>query len=265
MSSLSGQQINQSYQGLLKLATSTTGITSTFQSIEDGLGNNTGLKISTSGLTGPNLVSYPIEKFNKGGMGGTFNANTNANSYQGDEYDAFFYYPFYDAGETTYTQMSVRLTQVTSTSDVFTGAFYTLQNTSTSGLGPKEVVMSGISIPTTGSTGIRTFNLPSSLKFPSPGFYAFCFLITNTGVGPTAKYVRPTDTIYSATCENLVTLGYGTQENTYGRIPMKVTNLTFCAGYYDAGFIPFKSSYTAANLDANTYFTSTKPIGFLLS
>lgn len=42
MGTLTGQQINNTYDGLLKLSDSTTGITSTFQAIEDGLGNNTG-------------------------------------------------------------------------------------------------------------------------------------------------------------------------------------------------------------------------------
>ena len=52
MSALTGNQIKDTYQGLLKLADSTTGITSSFQAVQDGLGNDTGLRIAT----GP--VSY---------------------------------------------------------------------------------------------------------------------------------------------------------------------------------------------------------------
>ena len=45
MSTLTGQQINQTYKGLLKLDDSSTGITQNLQAIQDGLGNNTGLQI----------------------------------------------------------------------------------------------------------------------------------------------------------------------------------------------------------------------------
>lgn len=42
MSNLTGQQIQNTYEGLLNLEDSTTGITSNLQAIQDGLGNNTG-------------------------------------------------------------------------------------------------------------------------------------------------------------------------------------------------------------------------------
>ena len=48
MGTLSGQSISDTYDGLLKLADSTTGITSTYQQIQDGLGNDTNTKISTN-------------------------------------------------------------------------------------------------------------------------------------------------------------------------------------------------------------------------
>ena len=48
MPTLSGQTIQSTYQGLIKLADSTSGITSTPQQIQDGLGNDTGTRIATN-------------------------------------------------------------------------------------------------------------------------------------------------------------------------------------------------------------------------
>ena len=48
MSSLFGNNISQTYQGLIKLADSTTGVTSTTQSLQDGLGNNIPIQVSNN-------------------------------------------------------------------------------------------------------------------------------------------------------------------------------------------------------------------------
>ena len=58
MSSLTSTQINNTYPGLLKLSTSTTGITSTLQSVEDGLGGDTGLKIKQDYIGGSSLLPF---------------------------------------------------------------------------------------------------------------------------------------------------------------------------------------------------------------
>ena len=65
MSTLTGQQINLTYPGLLNLETSTTGITSNPQQIQDGLGNNTGIKIATNYLTAPNVLGIQIYSIRK--------------------------------------------------------------------------------------------------------------------------------------------------------------------------------------------------------
>ena len=46
MSTLFGNNISQTYQGLIKLADSTTGVTSVTQSFQDGLGNNIPIQVS---------------------------------------------------------------------------------------------------------------------------------------------------------------------------------------------------------------------------
>jgi hypothetical protein len=48
MGTLSGQTIQNTYDGLLKLEDSTNPITSSPQFIQDGLGNNTNMKIGTN-------------------------------------------------------------------------------------------------------------------------------------------------------------------------------------------------------------------------
>ena len=51
MGQLTNQYVSQSYQGLLKLADSTTGVTATLQSVQDGLGNNIPIKVSSTQVT----------------------------------------------------------------------------------------------------------------------------------------------------------------------------------------------------------------------
>jgi len=58
MSALTGSQINQSYQGLLKLADSTTGITAGHQAITDGEGNDTGTRIGQNFFQPPWGISH---------------------------------------------------------------------------------------------------------------------------------------------------------------------------------------------------------------
>jgi hypothetical protein len=55
MSNLTGQQIKDTYEGLLNLQDSTTGITNSFQAIQDGLGNDTGAQIKQDGFYSNNL------------------------------------------------------------------------------------------------------------------------------------------------------------------------------------------------------------------
>jgi hypothetical protein len=55
MSNLTGQAIQNTYDGLLNLQDSTTGITSSYQNIQDGLGNNTGAQIKQDGLFSNNF------------------------------------------------------------------------------------------------------------------------------------------------------------------------------------------------------------------
>lgn len=55
MANLSGQTIQSTYYGLLNLDTATTGITSTYQTITDGIGNDTGLQIKENAFYSNNF------------------------------------------------------------------------------------------------------------------------------------------------------------------------------------------------------------------
>lgn len=186
MSSLSGQQINQTYQGLLKLATSSTGITSSFQSVEDGLGNDTGLDISTKGLTGPNIFNMPRVSIRKVGSGIN---NTGTLAYAADEYDSIHWTPFYDFGVNSYSSMTYQVSAITSTSDVVKIGFYNSQFDDTYGFIPYELIATGGTL-TTNSTGQKTLTLPSSLSFSGygGGIYWIGLITTNAGTTPTVKF-----------------------------------------------------------------------------
>lgn len=188
MSNLTGQQIKNTYQGLLNLADSTTGVTTTLQAIQDGLGNNTGARIATNFFTAPNVVNLNAnlipDYMGTGfatGAGTAFAANTQ---------NRLLYNIFYDSGTYAYSAMTYHLGTLTSTSDVVTQSFYTLQLVPGYGIAPKDLIMSGISLTSTGSTGVKTTTLPSTLSFSGTGggYYVQALYISNAGVTPTVRY-----------------------------------------------------------------------------
>lgn len=186
MSNLTGQQINQTYPGLLNLATSTTGITSSFQSIQDGLGNNTGLQIKQNQLQGGGLFSstYLVPEY----MGGGLNIGAVA-QYAAGTQNIIQASEFYDNGVFSYSAMSFYLATATSTSDTCEAAIYSAQYINGAGLHPKDLVISGITIPTTGSTGMKTITFPSNISMSGTGAgpYFVVFKISNGGVQPTFR------------------------------------------------------------------------------
>ena len=83
MSTLYGNNISQTYQGLIKLTDSTTGVTSVTQSLQDGLGNNLPLQVSnnTVNVSGSFLVNgLPVTFTNTGSF-----ATTGSNTFIGDQ------------------------------------------------------------------------------------------------------------------------------------------------------------------------------------
>jgi hypothetical protein len=188
MGTLSGQSIQNTYDGLLKLSDSTTGITSTLQAIEDGLGNNTGARIATNLFTAPNVYGMYNLNNKPDSMGtgvlptGTYTPGA------GSQSNLIFGY-FYDPGVYAYSSITTNVTTQTTTTDSLEMLFYDLQSVSQYGAFPRNQIMSGITIDTT-PTGLRTNTLPSTLSFSGSGggWFAFVLKYTNSGVTPTVRY-----------------------------------------------------------------------------
>ena len=259
MSNLTGQAIQNTYPGLLNLETATTGVTSTPQQIQDGLGNNTNTRISTSGIFAPNVVGSFNLKPDYGGVGfatGAGTANTALTQ------NKVLYFPFYDAGVYSYSAISYNIGTLTSTSDVVTMAFYTMGQVPTIGISPKDLIMSGITLESATSTGVKTTNLPSTLSFSGTGggYYIAAFYVSNSGVTPTIRYNGGNVAINNQSLAT--TLGFyltaaGTSTNIGQRFPNTVGNVMGVLN------LPFQQSYSTADITTNVSSTlSNTPWGF---
>lgn len=186
MSTLSGQTIQSTYQGLLKLDNSTTGITQSLQSVQDGLGNNTGLRLAQNQLESPNIQSYISLKGRYYGAGFT---QTAAQQMAAGTQNIMIAYPFYDSGQYSYSALSYNVITATSTSDSVELAFYTGQMTS-NGLYPHQVVSSGITLTGLTTTGIKDLTLASNISFSGygGGVFFIVYKVSNGGVQPTIRF-----------------------------------------------------------------------------
>lgn len=186
MSALTGNQIKDTYQGLLKLADSSTGITQSLQAIQDGLGNNTGIRLATDQIESPNLVSYiPL----KGRYYGAGFANVSAQQMTNGLQNIILVLPFYDLGQYSYSAMSYNVVTATTSSDSVECAFYTGQITN-NGLFPAEVIASGITLTGLTTTGVKDLTFPSDISFSGygAGVYFLVYKVSNSGVQPTVRF-----------------------------------------------------------------------------
>jgi hypothetical protein len=186
MSNLTGQAIQNTYPGLLNLQTATTGITSSLQAIQDGLGNNTGLQISTTQLESQNILSFV--PFQSRYFGSGF-SNTAPAQYGSGTQNVILATPFYDNGNYSYSAMSVNVTTITSTSDTVEFAIYTPQLINPNGLFPHTPIISGLTCDTT-TLGVKTISFPSNISFSGygAGLYWLVYKISNGGVQPTVRF-----------------------------------------------------------------------------
>lgn len=266
MSNLTGQQINQTYKGLLNLSNSTTGITSTFQSIEDGLGNDTGLDISTQGLLGPNIFNIPKFSIRKVGSG---IANDLTLSYAADEYDSIVWTPFYDFGVNSYSSITYNLSAATSNSDVVSIAFYNSQFDDTYGLIPYQRLFTGGTITTTGGAGQKTTTLPSSISFSGNGggIYWIGLLTTNVGATPTVKFNAAR--MQTQTTDFLRTffggVGANSAINSFVNVGVPTTANNASLAFWNGGVSVFESAFTGSTLTTYApYQTQQRWFGFQL-
>lgn len=257
MSSLSSQQINQSYQGLIKLADSTTGITSNLQTLQDGLGNDLPISLKEGYFYTPNQYTFPSYKGKYYGPG--FNATASA-GVAGTQ-NTVLIYPFLDPGLYSYSAITYNLSVQTSTSDVVNIAFYDMDVYEDGGLYPKNVIMSGITLASTGGTGIRTTTLPSTLSFSGTGggIYFMCAVISNAGVTPTVRYTQ-------GSASTILGLNnYGNYMNTAGSAILGQqgnTSAAFLRQRLSISSLP--TTFTQANISTRQS-TSPQDIGFVLN
>jgi hypothetical protein len=204
MGTLTGQQIKDTYEGLLKLEDSTTGITSNYQPIQDGVGNDTGLRIKQNGLFGSGVLSYNPYKGQYYGNGYTSGVGT---QYASGMQNTIIACPFYDNGLYSYSAITTYTAQITSTSDTLEYAIYSSQMINPFGLFPHQQIMSGMTASTT-STGAKTFVLPSTLSMSGTGagLYWVVYKISNGGVQPT---FRPGSLTTALAITNTTQLQYG--------------------------------------------------------
>jgi hypothetical protein len=256
MSNLTGQQIKDTYDGLLNLQDSTTGITSTFQQIQDGLGNNTNTRISTSGILSPNLPSLNTVKPEFGGIGFATGVGT-AN--QANTQNRTLYTIFYDTGINSYSAMTYNLGTLTSTSDVVTAAIYSLQIVPGIGIAPKDLILSGITLTSTGSTGVKTTTLPSTLSFSGTGggYYVIAYYVSNGGVTPTVRYTNGNFNINNQSYAFHLGL-YLNAAGTGTAVGQKYGTLGTAFNVLN---LPFQSSYSQSDITTNYVTTiTTQPV-----
>jgi hypothetical protein len=186
MGTLTGQQINNTYDGLLKLSDSTTGITSTLQAIEDGLGNNTGARIATNLFTAPNVMGMYQQTTKPDFMGIGYAAGS-VNLGAGAQTNMVFGY-FYDPGVHDYSAITINVTTGTA-ADTLNWYFYDLQFVTAYGYFPRNLIMSGIT-PNVTSIAQVTTALPSTLSFSGYGGGYFAYLVTvrNSGIAPAVRF-----------------------------------------------------------------------------
>lgn len=261
MSVLTGQQINLTYPGLLNLATATTGITSNPQQIQDGLGNNTGIKIATNYLTAPNVLGVQDYKGDFYGLGFVGNSVTAVASTQ----NIIIGQPFYDNGTYDYSAITYNIGTSTTSSDVITCGFYSSQYVDGVGLAPSVLIQSGITL-TTNSTGLKTTTLPSTLSFSGygPGYYWWIYKYSNAGATPT---VRPGGSSGGFTSAAIMSAKLGFTLLPSGTSPQGPIKSIAATGLVIAysGLTNFQTSYSSA--DVKTYSTTVQPAiyGFALN
>lgn len=267
MATLSGQTIQDTYDGLLKLEDSTNPISSSLQNIQDGLGNNTGFRIAQNQLFHRQLTFSDNFKPDYGGVG-IVNSFTSFSSFSGMQ-NKLVAQPFYDSGLYTYSSITYYLAFATTRPDTVNVAFYDSQFVDGVGLAPKNLIMSGISLNVS-TTGMTETALPSNLTFTGgQQYYFMCFIVSNSGVTPNVQYRTTGDAptgsgLTNAVYGNSIGLGMALLDVSgiyYIRPGGRATSTSNTP--YTLGF---QTSYSSSDISTNTNLTPsiTGGIGFIL-
>ena len=261
MSSLTSSQINQSYQGLLKLADSTTGITSSLQSVQDGLGNDTGIKIAENRLEGGNLFNVF-----KGGIARYYGIGLSASPVTpgAGSQNVLTTNIFYDNGIHSYSAITVNCSTLEAGTSVSI-SFYNSQYLETYGYVPYQQLSTEVSIDTT-STGIKTVSFASPLSFSGtgPGFY-WMVIRYNTAGTPVLRLQGAGITGVNATSMIPINVGYTFNAAGTAALSAYQTTQTVASavgGTYNTASFP--STWTSTELSTITSLAAGQ-IGFLLN
>jgi hypothetical protein len=265
MSTLSNQQINQSFQGLLKLADSSTGITQTLQSVQDGLGNDTGVRMGLNFFESPTQLTYSPLGQSTCGIGinstGAGTANTNVNKLYGH----FF---FAQKGE-TYTGLTVSVGTIAAGDDTLEFALYTVGRSDRYGITPKDLVMSGMTLSTSdlSTTGLKTMTLPTPLIFPESGVYFLASLVQSTGT-PAVRLRGVFSTTVLSVSSALLNSMYGpvldtTSVGYFNAFQGGLTSSTFIL--YGGTDGPFSPSYDPETIGGQASSFNANILGFVFN
>lgn len=263
MSSLTNTQINNTYPSLLKLSNSTTGITTTLQSVEDGLGGDTGLKIKEDYIGGSSLIPFPKQDTTTMAYG--LGVNNSGLAFPAGSHNVLLGQIFYDRGNITYSAITYAIGTVSSTSDVAEIGIYSSQVTP-SGIMWKDrltsITLSGSEMTT---LGIAKKTLPSNLTLEEGGLYYIVYTVTNPTV------VTPTVRFGSHFMGNVITqfasMLAGFVTNTLGTVMPSLQKLGVNTG---SGSVvttisgPLSSTYVPATFVGTTSTTSAPTFGFVL-
>jgi hypothetical protein len=261
MSQLTNQQINNTYQGLIKLADSTTGVTSSLQSIQDGLGNDLPMKVSNNTFisnTGFGIPLYGIGDYY--GQGFLSSAGSPLAGVQ----NLLVAQAFYDRGDLSYSAISYNLITATTTTDIVNISFYNSQWIDGVGLAPYQVVASGYTWSTT-TTGIKTDTFGTDLSFSAygPGVYFMVYSIDNANVTPSVRYGTATANL-SLTSNLQFSLGFTLAAPANGYVsPLRNPTSTAAASTIAYNLTSYPNPFTSADA-ANTATTNVASFGFVL-
>lgn len=188
MADLSSLPINTSYPGVLNLETATTGITQSIQALQDGLGNNTGVKIAQNRFEGANIFNIyrpSVAKYYGTGFANTAaSTSTNSSNLVG-------FVPFYDIGVNSYSAFTINITTLAASESIDI-AFYNAQYLEPYGYVPYQKLDTEINI-SAASTGLKTgtFSSPISFSGTGPGFYFIVFRNNSGAATPVMRSARP--------------------------------------------------------------------------
>lgn len=259
MSTLSGQTIQSTYQGLLKFADSTSGLTSDFQNIEDGLGNNTGLRIKNGQFDVPNILGYNYKKAIYYGNG-IANAGQAAAATQNN----IVAFPFTDTGIHSYSAITYSVLSATTTSDTIEFAFYTTQMTEQGIMPYEKIIQFTGNVSTTGYI-THIFDYPIQFS-ATPGYNFMVYKISNSGVTPTTNFKQP---VLQLASQQTFSKDYGYIRSFNGndaQQPFRTVMTSFTGkSLYFSGTSTFDSIYNANTLiNSQSSSINGADIGFIL-